>query len=160
MKATLERLGTVISEETFAELWADAPDLLISHWHEIAAFKDIPLSVDVARYEALERNGALRIVTARVDGALVGYAVFIVATHGHYQGSTQAMQDVFYVHPDYRGIRLGLKLIKVSEALLRAAGCQVVHQHVKCEHPELGGLLEHQGYVWVERIYSKRLDKD
>lgn len=151
---------TIITHECFASLWVDAPELLRRHWEEIAAFHDIPLSVDVARYQALERANGLRILTARIDGALVGYAVFIVSTHGHYQTSKQALQDVFYVAPEHRGSRIGLKLIKASEALLRAEQCQVVYQHVKCAHPELGRLLEHQGYEKHEWIYGKRLDKD
>lgn len=160
MQSALAVSVTDIRRESFDALWSDASDLLTQHWREIAAYQDIELAVDVDRYRALEAADSLRILTARVDGELIGYAVFIVSSHGHYRHSKQAMQDVFYVHPYYRGLRIGLKLIKASESLLRAEGCQVVHQHVKVDHPDLGRLLEHQGYTWVERIYSKRLDKD
>jgi len=151
--------AVVIGPEPFGVFWADALPIITRHWREISAWPDIPLSVDVEKYLAVERDGKLRLVTAREDGVLVGYALFIVSPHGHYQGSLQALQDVFYVDPSRRGYRLGLKLLKASEALLKAEGVQVVHHHVKCAHPALGRLLELRGYDWVERIYSKRLDR-
>ena len=148
-----------IQRESFDALWADADALLERHWREIAAYDDIELAVDVDRYREMERADSLRILTARADDVLIGYAVFVVHTHGHYRHSKQALQDVFYVHPDHRGVRIGLKLIDASEAMLKAEGVQVVYQHVKCAHPELGRLLEHRGYTRSEWIYGKRLDR-
>jgi GNAT superfamily N-acetyltransferase len=148
------------AEESLESFWADAKDLLAMHWHEIATFDDIALSVNIAAYEQAEKDGKLCVICARTeDGVLVGYAVFFLVRHMHYQESLTAMQDVLYVHPVYRGGTVGSKLITRSEQVLRAKGCQVVHQHVKVAHPALGMLLERKGYQHVEALYVKRLDR-
>lgn len=137
-------------------LLAELTPLLERHWREIAHYLDIPLAVDAAVYHAADAAGALRIVTVREDGALIGYAAYFVRPHAHYATSVQAVQDVVYVDPRHRG-GLGARLLRAADDVLRAEGVQVVHQHVKLAH-NWGALLERMGYEAVETIYSKRLD--
>jgi GNAT superfamily N-acetyltransferase len=158
---TATMVSVTFAEETLSQCWEDGQALLRQHWQEIAAYPDIPLDIDGPRYAAGEAAGALCIVTARTtEGRIVGYGVFVLAAHPHYHGSLQAHQDILYVHPDWRQGRVGWKLVQFCDAVLKAKGVQVVHQHVKRAHPALGRLLEHHGYVASETIYSKRLDKE
>lgn len=151
----------VYAEEAVTDaLWNEISPLLVQHWRELSAHLDIPLSVNRGFYEQADREGALCLVTARREGALVGYAAFLIRQNPHYQTSRQAVQDVLYVHPSVRGGRIGLCLIRAADARLRARGCQVVYHHVKRAHPILGRLLERAGYTPVETIYSHRLDRE
>lgn len=152
--------SVLIAEESFADTWKDIQPLLFTHWREITAHHDIPLSPDLPAYERMAAAGTLCIVTARRDGRLVGYAVFFVGPNPHYSTSVQAVQDIFYVDPSVRGARLGIRLIAASDAILRQRGCQVVYHHVKCAHPLLGALLTKRGYGLTETLYSKRLDQE
>lgn len=151
--------AVMVGEEPFELFWPDAQPLLQAHWAELSNDLDIPLAVDVDAYRAAEQQGHLTVLTARTDdGELVGYTAFLLRSNAHYKTSLQAVQDVFYVAPAWRGDGLGLTLIAEAERLLRKRGVQVVYHHVKVAHPALGYLLSHAGYARIEAIYAKRLD--
>jgi len=145
-----EGLGT-FADEGMPMFW--------SHWKEISSYVDIPLNIDLARYIELEAADKLRIFTARMNGVLVGYAVFFVGFNMHYSDSFQAVQDIVYVSPEFRGLWLGLKLLRHCDRQLAAEGIQVAAHHVKIKHPALGVILKRLGYDAVETIYSRRLDR-
>lgn len=146
------------TEERLDDFLVDAQPLLEQHWEEIAAHHDIPLDVDLHVYRTAEAAGRLCIIAARLENKLVGYAVFFVSQHYHYRGSKQAQEDIIYLHPGLRGHGVGTDLLNFSETTLAAKGCQIIHHHVKIEHPALGELLSKHGYSPVETIYSRRLD--
>ena len=167
LEAPLAVGAVTIAEESFATAWPDIQDLLRQHWHEIATYHDIPLSVNEAAYRKASDAGTLCIVTLRQHGALIaddgrmiGYAVFFVVQHPHYDTTTMALQDVVYLDPEFRRGLLAMKLIAFSEVALKARGCVLVHQHAKVAHPALGLLLQRRGYRHVENLYVKRLDDE
>lgn len=147
--------------ESFSAVYPEAKPLLALHHQEIAYYQDIPLAVDEAGYQALDEAGKLRVYTARnVDGKLVGYAAYIVGPNAHYMTSgVQAKQDVLFVHPDYRGGRVGLRFVDCIEDALRIDGVQVVYNHSKVKHQALARILEYRGHELVEVIHAKRLDR-
>lgn len=147
----------VIALESFAACYEEALPLLERHRQEISHYPDIPLEVDTGRYEAAEAVGKLRVYTARIEGNLVGYAVFFVMPNGHYVSSLQAVQDVLYVAPEHRRGSVGLRLVREAERMLAAADVQVIYHHVKHAHPALGAILSRRGYEPVETVYAKRM---
>lgn len=153
------RPQTVCGIESMDQVFAEIQPLLKSHFAELSYFKDIALDPDWAKYRTMQEQNALRIFTARQLGELVGYAVFAVHPAMHYQGSLQAIQDVFYVDPKHRGGRVGWRLLRYAERWLREEGVQVVRHHVKRGHPELAELLQHCEYELEDLLYVKRLDR-
>lgn len=146
--------------EAWEDVQPEIAELCKLHWEEIALDKDIPLAPDWDTYQALAGAGSLRAFTVRdKDGALVGYAIFIINRALHYRDSVQAIQDVIFLHPDHRRGRAGMHLIAMSEDHLRAEGVQVLSHHVKQAHPALGRVLERMGYGVSDILYKKRLDK-
>lgn len=145
--------------EILAQAKTDGEPLLKRHWQEIAHYLDIPYAPRWDQYELLEANGALRIFTARLDGQLVGYCVFVLAMSIHYGSSLEANEDVLFLAPEHRKGLVGAKLIKFSDELLKAEGVQVVSRHVKFAHDH-APLLERFGYEPVDKILKKRLDKE
>jgi GNAT superfamily N-acetyltransferase len=144
------------SVERPSEVLDEIKPLLEMHWREIAHYQDIPLDPD---YEFYLTSPIVRVFTARDDGLLVGYGVFFVHMNRHYRKSKQAVQDILFVHPDFRGTTAGYRLIRYCDAQLKAEGCQVVYQHMKTAH-QFGPLLERLGYGLVDLIHAKRLDKE
>lgn len=142
-------------EPISARLIEEITPLLTAHYREIAHFPDIALEPNYARYCAAEDKGALRIFTARIDGALVGYAIYLVEASLHYRASLQAHQDVLFVHPDYRRASVGVRMIRHADEQLATEGVQVIYQHSKAAH-SIGPILERQGYELVDEIYAKR----
>lgn len=143
--------------EKASDVLEEIQPLIHEHWLEITHYPDILLDPDYERYAQAENSGALRIYTVR-DGVLIGYGIFFVNTNAHYKASLQAVQDILFLLPEWRGSTVGFRLVKFCEEQLRGEGVQVVYHHVKNAHPMLGSLLAHQGYEPVETIYAKRLD--
>ena len=148
-----------LQRERVWDVMAEAVPLLMEQKTELAAYQDIEFNPDWERYTRAEKEGFLRVYTAREDERLIGYAVFFVDRNMHYQDSLQAKQDVFYVEQDRRGAAVGSALIQYSEQHLKLEGVQVIHHHAKL-HTAFGVLLERSGYVKLETILSKRLDRE
>lgn len=144
-------------KELLKDCMEEMKPLFTEHWKEIAAYDDIPLDPDEERYYNIEREGVLRVYTARAESKeLIGYAVFFVNTNAHYKTSLQASQDIIFIHPKHRGI--GGRFILWCDEQLKAEGVQVVFHHLKAKH-NFGPMLERFGYELVDLIYGKRLDR-
>jgi GNAT superfamily N-acetyltransferase len=147
------------AREQISDVVNEIKPLLEAHYHEIAHYPDIALKPDYQRYVQAEGTGILRIFTARVDGALIGYGIYFVHPSMQYSDSLQAQQHLLFVHPDYRKGSVGRRLIHFGDEQLRAEGVQVVIQHTKARADlNLGPLLERMGYELMDHIYVKRLD--
>lgn len=144
-------------EEFTRELFDEVYPLLVTHYEEIARYKDIELSVNVDRYVQLQQLGMLSVTTARVDDVIVGYVCYMITPNLHYSNSKQAVQDVIYVDPNHRRSRIAFMLLDESEEQLKRAGVQLVMQHVKVYH-DFSKLLVRNGYEFVEKIFMKRID--
>ena len=148
---------------TFArEDWVDArgdiESLTGAHYAEMTSFPDIPLDVDWAFYAAVADAGVLRTFTAREKGLLIGYAIFVVRRHPHYQGHVWANNDVIWVHPDHRRGGGGRDFVRFISRSLEDGGADVIHMRTKIKHPELKNLLESLGFFADEIGMSKRLN--
>lgn len=129
--------------------------LLRQHYEEIALHKDrIPLAPDWGRYEHLEATRSLPIYTARSDGKLVGYSVFLLSYHLHYRNTLVAANDILYLAPEQRRGTTGLRLIKHSEAELKKLGVERIMWHVKFAH-DFRAILHRLGYEDEEAIVGK-----
>ncbi len=141
------------------DLWPEIMPLLHEHKEEIAHYPDIELRPDVDRYNMVEDKGALLCCTARIHGALAGYAIYFVDWNLHYSGSLQANQDVLFVTKPHRHGRVGYGLIRFSERELQLLGVQVMYQHIKVKTPETIVLFQKMGYEPMDLILTKRLDR-
>jgi GNAT superfamily N-acetyltransferase len=144
-------------QERLNDVRAEITPLLDKHYKEIALHQDaIPLAPDWARYASLEELGVLAIYTAREDGRLIGYSVFFVTPHIHYETTLVASNDLLFVDPEYRGGSTGLKLIRFSEQALKERGVKKVTWHCKFSNG-LQHLLNRLGYADEEVIVGKIL---
>jgi acyl carrier protein len=104
-----------------------------AHWREVAVDREaIPLAVDWARYEELERLGLFYALCMRdaLGGELVGYNAFFVTPHLHYMTTKFAVNDVVYVRPEHRGIE-GIRLLLRAEETLVNLGVRKIIYHSK-----------------------------
>ena len=146
---------TQFAEEMYDEVIDEIAPLFEQHWEEIALNKDkIKLSPDLSKYKALNDLGILRIFTARNEGLLVGYFVVIAQPHLHYQEHTFAMNDIIYIHPDYRGSTVAYRMIKYVEKVLKKDGVSVLMINMKVFAP-FDNLLEKLQFTNTERVHSK-----
>ena len=143
--------------ESYADIIGDILPLLPEHWAELAVHKDIPLDPAYEFYSEMDKIGALKIFTARKDGALIGYSIFVVRPrHAHY-AIGWAMNDIVWLHPDHRNEGVGTAFVGFWDAALRDLGVTLAHINAKVSHPALMYLLKKCGYVTIECGMEKRL---
>lgn len=142
------------ANERMQDIWAEALPLFQLHYQEVGQ-PDMVLDPDYDRMKMMEDAGMVYILTARDEDRLVGYAAFIVQRHIHYKQSMVALNDIIWLHPDYRKGRLGMRLIQLSEVALTAKGATKIYYHVKLPPHDFGPLLEKLGYRFVERNFAK-----
>lgn len=145
------------SRESYERAVDDVRPLLREHWQELATYEDVPLDPDFDSYRVVDAAGMLRVYTARLDGALVGYAIFFVRPHHHYRSTLWAISDIILVRREHRNLGLGDGLFGFVERDLAADGVKVMYTMAKLAHPELSFLLESRGHVKNEVIHAKRL---
>lgn len=151
--------------EAFEAFYPEAVPLLEQHWKEIAPHQDIfKLNPDMATYRAMEKSGRFCIVTARLEGRLIGYVWLLIQRHLHYQDVKQASivsvgtDDIHYLLPEYRKGWTGVNLLKAAEDEMRSRGVQVMYLRTKAAHDH-GAIFLRLGYAPTDVVYSKRLDR-
>lgn len=148
-----------MQEELFTDCYQETIPLVAKHYEEIALDQDkVPLDVDFGGYLALQCMGKLFVLTIRDDRKLIGYHSVIVSNSLHNKSTIFGDTDIFYVSPEYRGGRLGIKMFLTTEKLLKPKGVQkVIVQHKLHVHPYIGKILEHIGYRKIEHVYAKTI---
>ena len=144
--------------EKYADVIEEMRPMLVAHKDELAVYSDIPLDPDMAFYEKANSIGLLTFLTMRSHGVLMGYAIFVVRPHAHYRAHTWALNDIIWVHPEFRGARLGAAFIAFWDAYFAASGVNVVHVNTKVSHPALAHVLKQSGYRTIEEGHEKRLN--
>ncbi len=142
---------------TLDEFKVKADPLFQEHYEEIALRKDLmELKPNWPMYEALDQSGVLFIYLAMQDDVCIGYSMNIVTNHLHYADLRYSQNDVLFIKKEFRGGRIGLRLMKVTEDHSRSLGCKVMLWHAK-EDTTLAKLLPRLKYGVQDVIYSKEL---
>jgi hypothetical protein len=103
-------------EETIEEL----KPLLAEHNIEVGSYTEsLELDPKWGIYEELDALGYLTIFTMRDEGELIGYNIFRVDTHIHYQQDLWADNDVLYIKPEYRHAETTIEFLEFCEDALR-----------------------------------------
>lgn len=141
------------------EKWRDAlPEMepiLVKHWREIALGHDkVPLDIARERYQHLCDVDMLHVVTARKDGALVGYHVAIISGHLHYEGTLHGITDVYFILPEFRLGFTGIRMFRFIESEMRKRGVKKLITGTKL-HLDIGAVLRFLGFAPTETVYTK-----
>lgn len=142
-------------EESLVDCLEEMKPLFENHWDEIALHKDkIKLNPDYDKYLLMDKLGMLHVMTARDDGKIVGYFISFIQPHMHYKDTVFAMNDILFIHPDYRKGSIGFKLFKKAEESLKGIGVDVVLIHAKVKN-DFKPLMDKLGFNRAEYSYSK-----
>ena len=146
-----------IARESYFDVIEEGKKFLHEHWEELSLYPDIPLEPEYEFYEVLAKNNLLAIYTVRVQGEMVGYAVYFIRKHYHYASTKWAFGDIILVRKPYRKFGLGTALFDFIENDLRSEGVAVINTETKIMHPELAMLLRARGHKEATLGFSKRL---
>jgi len=126
------------------------------HYEELCVTKEYELEPDYDAYKRLADCNWLRCITCRCDAELIGYIVFVVQPHLHYKSCLTAFEDIYYVKKEYRKGRVGLRLFKYAEDVLKQRGVNRIIMHTKV-HMDHSRIFEYLGYKNTDKLFSKML---
>lgn len=142
-------------EEKFSDCVEECNIHAQKHWHEVACDQaEVPLDMDWARYIEMEQKNVLHCITVRDDSKLIGYFWFFVSTHLHNKSTLMAFEDVYFVAPEYRKGRVGLKLFQYAEVIMKSVGVvkSVMTTKTLVDHSKL---FKYLGYTNTELCFTK-----
>ena len=159
MGAPTKAETTKIKRSTVDEIRPHLGELIRMHWKELALDQDtVPLDPAWDVYEKLEQAGSLQALGAWVQTTLVGYSVsYLVKHHMHYRGHAYVQNDVFFVHPRWRGTRVGSLLMRAARRLAQEEGAAEMLWHVKPDTPMHAMLDRSKRHIVRDIIYSEKL---
>jgi len=139
--------------EKFAALAREIVPLWQRHWEEIAHDRDsIPLDPDFDQYYRLDLENVLHILTARVDGELVGYTFSLIGPHLHYRSTRTAHTEMFWLAPEHRSGWTGVRLLRLTRRGLKDRGVKLHTINIKLSfaNGRVAKLLSRMGYTAVD----------
>jgi GNAT superfamily N-acetyltransferase len=156
--------GYILQQERIEDMHAEIKVLHARHYHETETkYLDRPMDADYAGFAELERQGAFVCYTARefATGQMVGYLMYFVSRSLH-MAAKVAQEDAYYVAPEHRGTGLARQLLRNAEKDLREShGVDFAFMSSKkpVGGPNIGPLLEIEGYSEVAHVYCKKLER-
>lgn len=139
--------------EKIGAVW-EHMDVVRKHYDEIAQFKDVQkLDPDFEAYDRMEQAGKLWVMTARKDGALVGYIVMFLANDLHYRNLLRATEDIHFILPEHRKGLTGYRMLALARDAMKAKGAHTITFRTKAENSH-GVLLERLGGVLHDLVYT------
>ena len=129
-------------------------DVVRKHYDEIAQFKEVQkLDPDFEAYDRMEKSGKLWVMTAREDGALIGYIVMFLSSDLHYRKLLRALEDIHFILPEHRKGLLGYKMLAKTKQAMKEKGVHTVTFRTKAEKSH-GLLFERLGGVLHDLVYT------
>src|SRR5690348_10059283 len=134
--------------------------LAVDHWHETEMYRHgQKFCPSYERYIQYEQAGWLIQCMARNEkGEAVGYATLYICPSMHTQQMI-ATEDTFFILPEYRKGRNGVRLVKFAEDECRKRGAVEIMMTSKLTN-NAGRLMECLGYTQVAKQYSKQFSAD
>jgi hypothetical protein len=157
----IEQSGVVIGPEPWDSVWPEVDALFAEHFAEVDGGDepDRPYRLDEPTMRQANAIGQLRIVTARVDGALAGYCMWQISKDVESAGATFAEHGPWFVRPQFAALMLGPKLFDASLDDLHSLGVRMAYPHhrLRGRGAKLGAFFRRRGAIEIQHTYSLRL---
>lgn len=169
LKAEVERLTDDLDDEkpplffrvgaeTWDTFWPEAEPLGERHNREVNDGEQpaAPYRLDPALMRAACASGAVRIVSARVNGKLVGYLFWTIGPDPEAGGILQAIQGPLYVERGYAGFLFARRMWRLSKPWLQALGVKKVdfHHQLHGRGADMGAWFQHLGAAAYQKRYT------
>ena len=138
------------------ECFDDVFKLLKDHYDEVETIKDFQLNPDYHVYFEADKKKLVKVILCEDDNKLVGYIVFFVGPNLHYKDCLLATEDIYYLKPEYRKGRIGIKMFKFAEEYLKSIGINMIRYSTKT-HLDNSRLFEYLGCSFIEKVFIKRI---
>lgn len=151
--------GVIIQREPLATFERDGQALMRAHCVAVGEPEDQWRRKNWPLFKRLEDADAGDILTARLNGRMLGYLTQIVAPSLEDAEVLTATQLSWFVSPDATGLMLGWRLQSAAIAAARARGVGEVYQRagVRGDGPRLGRLYQRMGAEEFGALYKLTL---
>lgn len=145
--------------ENYHDVIEELKPHLHEHYKEIAMYQDkIDLDPNYEAYCTAQDNNMLYVYTMRDEDELVGYNIFFVQTHPHYNSNMFAVNDIVYITPNYRHSLDTFKFFNYCENDLKGLGVDVITYHMKVLK-SFEALMKALDMDHAEHMYTKYIGK-
>ena len=149
--------GVTYQVEKWNDCIAEMLEYEVDHWMELGLeHQDVPQDINFDLYAQMCNAGTLHVVTCRENGHIIGYHITFVKTHPHYMSTLHGHVDLYYLKPEYRKSKIGVKMFRFAEESLKSIGVKKLITPTKT-HLHHGALFEGLGFKEVESVYTKIL---
>lgn len=149
-----EHDGVTFCKERLAPVLREILPLIRRDWEENGVdHESTPLVLDYDRYLNYDLVGILQLVTARANGALIGFVMAYVHPHIDHAETVWAQLTWYWVYPEYRGTGIGQGMVEAMLGYLARGGVKVVEasEKLRARH----GLFEKLGFAPVDTVYRR-----
>ena len=81
---------------------------------------------------------------------------FFVGPNLHYKDCLLATEDIYYLKPEYRKGRTGIKMFQFAEKYLKSIGINMIRYTTKT-HLDNSRLFDYLEYKFIEKVFIKRI---
>lgn len=139
-----------------SECFDEILTLLDAHYQELSVTKHYKLNPIFEIYQANEKHGKCRVILCKDDNVIIGYIVFFIDSNLHYKDCLLASEDIYYLKPEYRKGRTGIKMFKYAEEYLKSLGVNMIKYSTKV-HSDNSKLFEYLGFEFTEKVFIKTI---
>ncbi len=153
----IEYADHLIQVERIEDVLHELKPVHSAHWQETERYRHgIALNPDYNYMINAERSGRFMLFTVRNQSGVVGNCMMYLSRSTHTQRWV-AEEDTIFILPEYRKGRLGVRLIRYVEDVLRNMGVTEIRVTVKTVN-DVGRLLSHLGYNHTGNQLTKTLE--
>lgn len=145
-----------VALSTVEEVCLAGQELFAAHAAEIEPENAERLNPDWDSYQEHETNGNLLVVAAWDGRDLVGYICALIYQSLHYREEIHCQVDVFYVDPQARRQRAGLRLLNKMRGEAHARGACMLRLHAKPD-TQLDRMLRLLNFQVEESLFTEDL---
>jgi hypothetical protein len=146
-----------IWREPFAAVWPEVQVLTQKHYEEVDGGVEPKRkhAVDAAAMHAISKAGVLVVLTARLDGVLVGYFTWNIQNDIESKGLKIGLQGAWFVSPDAPR-RTAVWLWERSVREMQAMGVQCIFPHHRTQGrgANIGKFFMRRGAKPIQTTYS------
>jgi hypothetical protein len=157
MNAIVKPKVTIVRERYSQRLCEELLPLLKKNWVRTESYiGGLEVDPDFERYKRLDAMDMVTCVTARIEGLLIGYAIYFTSFSSHHKTVKTGHGDMIYVEDEPGMGHIVFDLLKECERLQRAANVFCTGWFVRKES-RFYAILRSRGYVDDEIMMEKKL---
>lgn len=130
--------------------------LFDEHYKELSVTQELKLNPDYKIYFDADKRNVVKVVLCEDDNELIGYIVFFVGPNLHHKDYLLATEDIYYLKPEYRKGRTGIKMFQFAEKYLKSIGINMI-KYTTNIYLDKSRLFEYLGCNFIEKVFIKRI---